>query len=212
MQSNSNHRFHARHEHAPSGSYVICPSGISSDSDYEGHCDMDGDMTVAQSCRAHYLAGVTHSGPQRISTPTGSVDVYCDMDDGGWTLIGKVNGDPRMGDTFLRSAENVELLAAIGPANMPSTGQSASIDAIDIAVNHATHVKLSSSDGASWSRWEMDAARTTSTWWNRAEHAAAQGPENSIVQVEGSGGSSTCNQNPYGIMKLDGHGYGYPCV
>ena len=191
----------------------MCPSGISTDGDYEGLCDMDSDdMTVAASCRDHYLAGVAQSGPQLISTPSGPVSLYCDMDDGGWTLVGKVNGEPHMASTWLRSNEHTELLAAVGASSMPASGQFASVDAVDLAVNHAESVKISSSDGAAWARWPMPEGRTTDTWWDHAAHDAAQAAPNSEVQVEGSGGSSPCNQNTVGLMKLPSHAFGYPAA
>ena len=59
-------------------------------------------VASAPSCRALYDSGVKEDGayPISITTPDGPTTrkLYCDMKNGGWTLIGQVAGKAAMYD------------------------------------------------------------------------------------------------------------------
>lgn len=100
------------------------------------------------------------------SSPT-----FCDMDKGGWTLVGKVSG--RVGNIYtswLVRNVNVNLLKS---PNMNSGTEYACLDARLLAVRHASEVMFSSSGnpsgvGSRWVRWEMPPGREYGTWWSHA--------------------------------------------
>ena len=68
----------------------------------------------------------------------GPVQTTCDMDNGGWTLIGETGGyeQSKYAD-WLRGNVNTNLLAKGTPIE---EGQYACIDAVEMAVNDATMV------------------------------------------------------------------------
>ena len=70
-------------------------------------------------------------------TPSGPVFTTCDFDNGGWTLIGEDGSSASKYVAWLRKHRNPELLAQ---GTQIQHGVFASIDAVDMAVNHATKV------------------------------------------------------------------------
>ena len=75
-----------------------------------------------------------------IKTPSGNVETTCDMDNGGWTLIGEDGGyTENKFDGWLRKNRFVHLLAE---GTNIEAGVYASIDAVNLAVNNATKVGL----------------------------------------------------------------------
>ena len=83
-------------------------------------------------------ASLCYSGVYWVSTPSGVTETICDMDAGGWTLIGE-DGlyQSNKYDTWLRAKYNTQRLkdTTITP------GDYACLDAVDMAVNHATKVR-----------------------------------------------------------------------
>ena len=134
----------------------------------------------------------------------------CDMtvDGGGWTLVGKVDGMSTMHATWLVSAVN--------PAALQTTtidaGSYACVDAVSLAVNGSTEVRLSNATRTKWVKWPLPAGRTEATWWRHAAgQAAINGATQSAVTVTTSSGTTgACFQNVYGIMPFDMHGGSYP--
>ena len=77
-----------------------------------------------------------------MSSPSGAVQTTCDMESGGWTLIGETGGYTEGNHlTWLRENVNTEQLAE---GTEITQGQYACIDAVDMAVNKATKVGLRS--------------------------------------------------------------------
>ena len=78
------------------------------------------------------------SGAYWLSTPSGPVQTTCDMDNGGWTLIGENGGyDDNKYMMWLRHNFNTQNLAS---GTQIETGNYSCIDAVNIAVYHATKV------------------------------------------------------------------------
>merc|ERR1711990_885036 len=113
------------------------------------------------------------------------------MSGGGWTKIGWVTQKVEMKDTWLRSNQNTANVAGFN-----NGGGMACIDAVDMAVNHASDIRIANSDGSKYVQWSMDSRRTTSTWWNRGVGQSTIGAaSNDAVTVYSSGGgSSSCYQ------------------
>ena len=117
-----------------------------------------------------------------------AVQTFCDMDNGGWTLVGKVRG--RVGNIYsgwLIQSQNPEQLKS--PLMNSSTGYSC-LDARLLAVKHASDVMLSSGDnpsgiGSKWVQWELLSGREVNTWWNHGVgQAAVQSAGTSQVTVK----------------------------
>lgn len=99
-----------------------------------------------------------------------AVQTFCDMDNGGWTLVGKISG--RVGNIhskWLVESANTDQLKA--PNMDPAKTGYSCLDARILAVEHASDVMLSSADnsggiGSKWVQWELPTGREYSTWWN----------------------------------------------
>ena len=137
---------------------------------------------------------------------------FCDMtvDGGGWTLVGLVDGRHTMHAAWLVSAVNP---AALETPAIP-TASYASIDAVYLAVNGSTDVRLGNATRTDWVKWPLPAGRTLATWWRHAAgRSTIAGATQSAVTVTTSGGTTaTCYQNVYGIMPFDMHGGSYPAA
>lgn len=179
-----------------------------------GNAPLGSSTNPAVSClEIHQDQPSAPSGAYSIDLGPGGVQLlYCDMTSGnaGWTLIGEVAGKFDMYDRWLRATENVANLQH--PTIQGSTW--ASVNAVSLAVNHATHVRIADQDAALWASWPMPVGRTTSTWWN---HAAGQSTINaatdtSVLVTAHTGATATCYQSVYGIMPLNVHGGSYPAA
>ena len=77
------------------------------------------------------------NGPYWVKTPSGQVETFCDMKNGGWTLIGQTDGNHGSKyTTWLRRNQNTANLRT--PAIEADTYSC--IDAVNMAVDHATKV------------------------------------------------------------------------
>jgi len=164
----------------------------------------------AQSCLDVLDADPTAvSGPYWIDVNGVATQLYCDMTPGnaGWMLVGQVQGRHNMYDAWLRSDTRPENL--LTPSIEPSTWSS--IDAIDLAVNHASEVRLSTGNVARFARWPLPSGRDTATLWNHSVgQAAIEAAPTPTLTVTGHNGSGTCYTNRYGIMPNNAHGGSYP--
>jgi len=189
------------------------------------HLTVGEERRPADSCKQIHdanLIGKTRSSAKNgvywiktsLTSKKGS-PTFCDMINGGWTLVGKISG--RVGNiynTWLLQNVNTKLLKS---TSMNSGTEYASLDARLLAVRHSTEVMFSSSDnpsgvGNKWIRWEMPSGREYGTWWNHGVGPAkvkAAGTCQVTVKAW-NGQTKVCYQNKYGIMPLNGHGGSYP--
>jgi hypothetical protein len=166
----------------------------------------------AESCLAlHQARPSLPSGPYFIATggTSGTKELYCDMD-GGWTLVGQVDGRHDLFGTWLVADANP---AALTDRDIESATW-ASVDARTLAVERATELRLSNTNVTHWVSWPLPGGRTLSTWWNHgAGHATIEPATDHAVTVTAwNGGSVSCLQNDYGILPLQAHGGSYPSV
>ena len=99
-----------------------------------------------------------------------STSTFCDMENGGWTLIGKISG--RAGTIYQRwLVENVNIELLKSPNANSRDKLFACLDARRLAVRYSSEIILSSSEnllgiGAKWIQWDLPMGREYSTWWN----------------------------------------------
>ena len=111
------------------------------------------------------------------------IQTFCDMTNGGWTLVGKING--QVGNIYSKwLVENVNTKDLKTPNTGSRKNGYSCLDARLLAVQHATEVMLSSGDnskgiGSKWVKWELPSGREYNTWWN---HGVGQ----STVQAAGT--------------------------
>ena len=100
-----------------------------------------------------------------------AVQTYCDMKNGGWTLVGKISG--RAGNiynTWLVSNHNT---AALKTSKITKHKQLACIDARSLAVEEASMVLLSSGErvdglGSKWVMWRLPGDKEKASFWKRS--------------------------------------------
>ena len=148
-------------------------------------------------------------GPEGSGPP---FTTFCDMtvDNGGWTLVGKIDGRHMIQDKWLVSAVDEPALAT------PTIGMNryACVDAVELAVGHSMEVRLSNSTRTQWVKWPLPAGRTTQTWWRHAAGAEPIGeaPRTEVIVATSNGSVQTCYQNVYGILPDVPHGGSYPAA
>ena len=162
-------------------------------------------MRPADSCKQIYDANLTGkskssavNGVYWIKTAkagTKSSPTFCDMDKGGWTLVGKISG--QVGNIFNSwLVRNVNSNLLKSPGMNSGSIEYACLDARHLAVCHSSEVMFSSSEnhsgvGNRWIRWKMPLDRNYGTWWNhgvgQAKVAAATANQ---VTVTASNGKS----------------------
>ena len=147
----------------------------------------------ADSCKQIYGASLANNKPRAkngvywIKTDlqgSSAVQTYCDMKNGGWTLVGKISG--RVGNiynTWLVSNHNT---AALKTSKITKRKQFACIDARSLAVEEASMVLLSSGErvdglGRKWVMWRLPCDREKASFWKHsvgpsAVKAAVQTP------------------------------------
>ena len=134
------------------------------------------------------------------STPT-----FCDMENGGWTLIGKISGSAgNINQRWLVENVNTELLKS--PNANSRQKLFACVDARRLAVKYASEILLSSRDnplgiGAKWIRWDLPTGRDYSTWWNYGIGSArVKTAETHQVTVKAWNGKTQVTENS--ILKI----------
>ena len=147
----------------------------------------------ADSCKQIHDASLANNKPRAknsvywIKTDlqgSSAVQTYCDMRNGGWTLVGKISG--RVGNiynTWLVSNHNT---AALKTPKITKHKQFACIDARSLAVEEASMVLLSSGErvdglGSKWVMWRLPGDREKASLWKHsvgpsAVKAAVQTP------------------------------------
>lgn len=164
----------------------------------------------------HKLQPLVIDGAYAID-PDGSasavaVTTYCDMttDGGGWTLAGKVDGRHEMHTSWLISNVNT---AAMTTPTIGSAGY-ASIDAVTLAVDHSTEVRLSNSDRSRWVKWLLPASRAVGTFWRHTvgHTSISAATQAAVTATAWDGTTTTCYQNVYGVLNFQMHGGAYPAT
>ncbi|MBL0215369.1 MAG: hypothetical protein IPQ07_15965 [Myxococcales bacterium] len=195
------------------------PCGVGKVCNSAGDCDAsicDARICrVARHCRELHLAFPALGDASYVIDPDGAaagtaVTTYCDMstDGGGWTLVGKVDGKQTMYTTWLISTVNE---AALQTPTITASGY-ACIDAVELAVNGSSEIRLSNSARTLWAKWPLPAGRAIATWWR---HSVGQSTINgaaddAVTVTTSSGATMACFQNVYGILPFNMHGGSYP--
>eukprot|EP00117_Sycon_ciliatum_P040513 scpid22682/ scgid29760/ len=151
----------------------------------------------------------TSNGRYFIRTPSGPVETYCDMVEGGWTLVGQVGGTvgTDISKTFLRESVLVSELRT----PTITTGTIASLNAVDLAVNQASEILISRGNrlvgiGNRWVRWALPIGRQTSTFWNRALGVSTinSAPLTAVNVESWDNRMQNCFQNQFGVSPKHG--------
>ena len=113
-----------------------------------------------------------------------SVQTFCDMENGGWTLVGKISGNVGIiYDKWLVSKHNT---ASLKSPKIAGQKQFACFDACSLAVDESSTVLLSSGErmdglGSKWVMWRLPDSREKDSFWRysvgpSAVKAAVQTP------------------------------------
>ena len=146
----------------------------------------------ADSCKQIHDASLVNDKPRAkngiywIKTDlqgSSSVQTYCDMENGGWTLVGKISGN--VGDiynTWLVSNHNT---AALKTPKIAKQKEYACIDARRLAVDEASSILLSSGErtdglGSKWVMWRLPGDREKDLLWN---HSVGMSTVNAAVKT-----------------------------
>ncbi|XP_068733893.1 uncharacterized protein [Montipora capricornis] len=178
----------------------------------------------ADSCKQIHDASLVNNTPRAkngiywIKTDlqgSSAVQTFCDMKNGGWTLVGKISG--KVGNIYekwLVSNYNTDELKT---AKISKHNQFACLDARSLAVEEASTVMLSSGEmtdglGSKWVMWRLPGDREKTSFWDHsvglsALKAAVQKP---VMVIAWNGNKKTCFQNKFGIMPYTAHGGSYP--
>ena len=134
----------------------------------------------ADSCKQIHDASLVNNKPRAkngiywIKTDlqgSSAVQTYCDMKNGGWTLVGKLSG--KVGNiykTWLVSNHNT---AALKTPKLSKQKEFACIDARSLAVEEASKVLLSSGErmdglGSKWVMWRLPGDREKDSFWRHS--------------------------------------------
>ena len=147
----------------------------------------------ADSCKQIHDASLANNKPRAkngvywIKTDlqgSSAVQTYCDMKNGGWSLVGKISG--RVGNIYNKWLVSNHNTAALKTPKITKRQQFACIDARSLAVEEASMVLLSSGErvdglGSKWVMWRLPGDREKASFWKRsvgysAVKAAVQTP------------------------------------
>ena len=146
----------------------------------------------ADSCKQIHDASLVSNKPRAengiywIKTDlqgSSSVQTYCDMANGGWTLVGKISGNVgNIYRTWLVSNYNTAVLKT---SKITKQKEYACIDARRLAVEEASSILLSSSErmdglGSKWVMWRLPGDREKNLLWN---HSVGQSTVNAAVKT-----------------------------
>jgi len=146
----------------------------------------------AYSCKQIHDASLVNNKPRAkngiywIKTDlqgSSSVQTYCDMANGGWTLVGKISGKvDNIYKTWLVSNYNTAVLKT---PKITKQKEYACIDSRRLAVEEASSILLSSGermDGlrSKWVMWRLPGDREKNLQWN---HSVGQSTVNAAVKT-----------------------------
>ena len=153
---------------------------------------LGGKKLPADSCKQIHDASLVNNKPRAkngiywIKTDlqgSSSVQTYCDMANGGWTLVGKISGNVgNIYKTWLVSNYNS---AALKTPKITKQKEYACIDARRLAVEEASSILLSSGErvdcvGSKWVMWRLPGDREKNLLWN---HSVGRSTVNAAVQT-----------------------------
>ena len=100
-----------------------------------------------------------------------AVQTYCDMENGGWTLVGKISG--RVGNIYNKWLVSNHNTAELKASKITKRNQFACLDARSLAVEEASTVLLSSGDkmnglGSKWVMWRLPGDREKASFWDHS--------------------------------------------
>ena len=112
-----------------------------------------------------------------------AVQTYCDMANGGWTLVGKISG--RVGNIYNKWLVSNYNTAELKASNITKRNQFACLDARSLAVEEASTVLLSSGDkrnglGSKWVMWRLPSDREKASFW---DHSVGSSSVKAAVQT-----------------------------
>ena len=139
----------------------------------------------ADSCKQIHDASLANNKPRAkngvywIKTDlqgSSAVQTYCDMKNGGWTLVGKISG--RMGNIYNKWLVSNHNTAALKTSKITKRKQFACIDARSLAVQEASMVLLSSGErvdglGSKWVMWRLPGDREKASFWKHSVGSSA---------------------------------------
>ena len=134
----------------------------------------------ADSCKQIHDASLANNKPRAkngvywIKTDlqgSAAVQTYCDMENGGWTLVGKISG--RVGNIYNKWLVSNHNTAELKVSNNTKRNQYACFDARSLAVEQASTVLLSSGDkmnglGSRWVMWRLPVDREKASFWDHS--------------------------------------------
>ncbi|XP_015777068.1 PREDICTED: uncharacterized protein LOC107355072 isoform X2 [Acropora digitifera] len=146
-----------------------------------------------------------------------AVQTYCDMANGGWTLVGKISG--RVGNIYNKWLVSNHNTAELKASNITKRSQFACLDARSLAVEEASTVLLSSGDkmnglGSKWVMWRLPGDREKASFWDHSVGSSSvkASVKTPVMVYAWNGQKKNCYQNKFGIMPLSNHGGSYPCA
>ena len=146
----------------------------------------------ADSCKLIHDASLVNNKPRAkngiywIKTDlqgSAAVQTYCDMENGGWTLVGKISG--RVGNIYNKWLVLNHNIAELKTSNITKRNQFACLDARSLAVEEASTVLLSSGDkmnglGSKWVMWRLPGDREKTSFW---DHSVGSSSVKAAVQT-----------------------------
>ena len=134
----------------------------------------------ADSCKQIHDASLLNNKPRAkngvywIKTDlqgSAAVQTYCDMENGGWTLVGKISG--KVGNIYNKWLVSNHNTAELKASKITKRNQFACLDARSLAVEEASTVLLSSGDkmnglGSKWVMWRLPGDREKASFWDHS--------------------------------------------